>query len=353
METPLLDTSELDYELPESLIAQRPPDRRDDSRLLVIDRVGGTLRDSVFRSLPSLLAEGDLVILNNTRVLPARIEMKRATGGRIDGLFLAESGDHQWEVLLTGTARLREGERISLQPPDVGATLELIRHEGGGRWVARLLADTDGMSVLEAVGRAPLPPYVHRARGEDVYADSDRRRYQTVYAERPGAVAAPTAGLHFTEAVFAALRDRGIERAFVTLHVGLGTFAPVKTERLDDHPMHAEWYELSEATAAKIADCRASGGRVVAVGTTSVRVLESCATADGVRAGSGSTNIFIRPPYTCRAVDALLTNFHLPRSTLLALVMAFAGRELTRFAYRHAVENAYRFYSYGDAMLIV
>lgn len=353
MEKPLLDTSELDYDLPQPLIAQRPPHRRGDSRLLVVDRATGTLRDSMFRELPSLLAKGDTLILNNTRVLPARIEMKRATGGRIDGLFLDELGEHQWKVLLTGTARLREGERITLQPPEVGATLELIRHEGGGRWVVRLLADAGGMSVLEAVGRPPLPPYIHRTRNGDESTENDRRRYQTIYAERPGAVAAPTAGLHFTERIFAALDDRGIERAFVTLHVGLGTFAPVKTERLDDHTMHSEWYELSQATATNIADCRASGGRIVAVGTTSVRVLESCTASDGVRAASGWTDIFIRPPYAFRAVDALLTNFHLPRSTLMALVMAFTGRELTRAAYRHAVENEYRFYTYGDAMLIV
>lgn len=354
MDPDTLRTSDLDYRLPAELIAQRPLSGRDRSRLLVIDRAAGTLRDRGFRDLPLLLREGDLLVLNDTKVVPAKITARRAGGGKIDGLFLRELGEGRWEVLLSRTRRLRPGERLQLHPADCGDILELIGHEGAGRWTVRLVSNDATGEVLGRVGRTPLPPYIHRPDQDDGAEAIDRGRYQTIFADRPGAVAAPTAALHFTEGTLEALDSRGVQRVCVTLHIGPGTFAPVTVQSLDDHAMHEEWFDMPHDAASRIEACRAAGsGRVVAVGTTSVRVLETCASEGGIRAGSGWTNLFIRPPYTFRAVDALLTNFHLPRSTLLALVMTFAGRGLVREAYAHAIENGYRFYSYGDAMLIL
>ena len=347
-------TADLDYKLPPELIAQHPIAVRDRSRLLIVDRAAGGMEDAVFDALPSFLEPSDLLILNNTKVLPAKFVARRPTGGRIEGLFLRDHGDGQWEVLLKGTSRLKSAERLALQPADAGDAIDLLAHEGGGRWTVRLVSKDPTEQVLERVGRAPLPPYIRRNGEPDRVDRTDRGRYQTVYAAKPGAVAAPTAGLHFTEATFDSLRRRGVEWAYLTLHVGFGTFAPLHVESLDDHQMHAEWYELDETTADRIAGCRKRRGRLVAVGTTSARVLETCADKAGrVKPSLGSTDLFIRPPYAFQAVDALLTNFHLPRSTLLALVMSFAGPDLIRSAYAHAVEQRYRFYSYGDAMLIL
>ena len=348
---------DLDYDLPEWLIAQSPTRQRDASRLLIVDRRRGTLRDSTTRALPGELRSGDVMVMNDTRVVPAKIEARRATGGLIAGLFLRERGEGTWELLLKGTARLRPGERLALQgavggPAVHGDALDLLSHEGEGRWAARLVSSESTETVLGRVGRTPLPPYIRRAN--DLTLDSeDRERYQTVFARRPGAVAAPTAGLHLTDEMLRVLGEAGVEQAYVTLHVGLGTFAPIAADSLEQHHMHAEWYELPESTADRCRRCAGRGGRVVAVGTTTVRVLESCARGGEVRSGQGWTDIFIYPPHAVGAVDVLMTNFHLPRSTLLALVMAFAGVELTRRAYAHAVAEKYRFYSYGDAMLIV
>ncbi len=343
-------TRDLDYRLPPELIAQQPLPVRDASRLLVVDRATGSVRDAAFLDLPGLLSAADLLVLNDTKVLPAKLVARRATGGKIEGLFVREPGDKRWEVMLRGTSRLRPGECLRLEPVEHGDALELLERQGGGRWTARLVSEADTAAVLARVGTTPLPPYIRRAHGDD---SLDRQRYQTIFAARPGAVAAPTAALHFTDRIFERLEQRGIERSLVTLHVGPGTFTPITSDSLDEHRMDSEWYDLPLVTADRIAECRRSGGSVVAAGTTAVRVLETCAADGAVTARSGTADIFIKPPYTFRVVDRLLTNFHLPRSTLLALVMAFAGTELTRTAYAHAIEQRYRFYSYGDAMLIL
>jgi S-adenosylmethionine:tRNA ribosyltransferase-isomerase len=337
-----------DYDLPEHLIAQEPCPERDRSRLMVVRRAEGSIEHHVFADLPELLAPGDLLILNDTRVIPARLIGHRArTGGKWEGLFLRETSDGLWELMCQTRGRLTEGESIIVEPG--GLELTLVNQTPERRWLARPRAAGSAFDLLRRHGRVPLPPYVRKGRA----APADQERYQTVYARQPGAVAAPTAGLHFTPRVFERLDQRGIGRAFVTLHVGEGTFAPIKADDVTAHQMHREWGELPGATAEAVAVCRASGGRVVAVGTTSVRVLETAAATGPVRPWCGETELFIYPPYQFRAVDALVTNFHLPRTSLLCLVSAFAGVELIRRAYSTAVAESYRFYSYGDAMLIV
>jgi S-adenosylmethionine:tRNA ribosyltransferase-isomerase len=347
-----MSTDFFDYQLPPHLIAQEPCAERDQARLLVVRRSNGSLAHHIFRDLPELLSRGDLLVLNNTRVVPARLLGRRArTGGQWEGLFLRQLPDGLWELLCQTRGRLTEGETILVEPGALPLVLE--RKTVEGHWLARPQGTGTALELLERHGQVPLPPYIRKGRAEA----ADRSRYQTVYAEKPGAVAAPTAGLHFTPRVFEHLAQRGVSVAHVTLHVGLGTFQPVQVADYRQHPMHAEWGELPATTAAAITACRQRGGRVVAVGTTSVRVLETTARASGfipeVHPWSGNTNLYIYPPYEFRLVDALVTNFHLPRSTLLLLVGAFAGIELTRRAYMTAIEQGYRFYSYGDAMLIL
>jgi S-adenosylmethionine:tRNA ribosyltransferase-isomerase len=338
----------LDYDLPPRLIAQEPCPRRDESRLLVVRRADGGLAHHGFRDLPGLLSPGDLLVLNDTRVVPARLLGRRArTGGRWEGLFLRQVPGGAWELLSKSGGRLVPGEEVEIEPSPL--RLRLLEKTPEGRWLAEPSEPGPAFELLGRHGAVPLPPYIRKGRA----AAADADRYQTVYARRAGAVAAPTAGLHFTPAVFEALRRRGIDRAFLTLHVGPGTFQPIQAEDVTRHRMHAEWGELPAATAEALAACRARGGRVVAVGTTSVRLLETAAAAGPPQPWSGETDLFIYPPYRFRAVDALVTNFHLPRSTLLLLVAAFAGVDLLRRAYRTAIEEGYRFYSYGDAMLIV
>jgi len=350
------DLSQLDYDLPDELVAQSPSPLRDQARMLVLDRAGGGLLDLSIANLADRLQPGDLLVLNDTKVVAAKFSAVRKTGGTVTGLFILEDKPGTWRVMLTGSRRLREGETLTI----IGRSgeripLQLLEDLGEGQWFAGVEAPGEAFDILERVGEAPLPPYIRRGADRCMSHDEDRKRYQTTFAQVPGAVAAPTAGLHFTEAVLERIRSRGVEIAFVTLHVGIGTFKPIKTARLRDHVMHTEHFKLSQQTANAVADCRCRGGRVVAVGSTSMRVLESTARADQsgmVSPTSGSTDIFIYPPHHFRVVDALLTNFHLPGSTLLALVMAFAGIDETRRAYDHAVENRYRFYSYGDAMFI-
>ena len=335
----------LDYPLPEHLIAQEPATPRDGSRLLVLHRPC-ELTHHIFRELPELLAPGDLLILNDTRVLPARLLGRReATGGKWEGLFLGTNPDGTWEMLCQTRGRLQEGEIVVIEPGPLRLTL--ARQESG-HWFARPDRSEDVAAILERHGRMPLPPYIRKGQARD----EDRERYQTVYARESGAVAAPTAGLHFTPEVFAHLEERGIGKAFVTLHVGPGTFQPIKGD-VESHRMHREWGRLPPDTARAIRECKGHRGRVIAVGTTSVRVLESACSSGEVGAWSGETELFIRPPYRFRCVDGLVTNFHLPRSTLLLLVAAFAGVEAIREAYRLAIASAYRFFSYGDAMLIL
>jgi S-adenosylmethionine:tRNA ribosyltransferase-isomerase len=342
--------SELDYELPSELIAQAPLADRDASRLLVLHRQTGAIEHGEFRDLRRHLPARALLVLNDTKVIPAKFIAQRPTGGRVEGLFLREENAGAWEVLLRGS-RLRPGLVLTLGDGAFRLTLEQRRERGA--WLATIEPAEPAERILATVGRTPLPPYIRRdddaGRRED-----DVRRYQTVYASQPGAVAAPTAGLHFTDSVFASLAERGIGCVRLTLHVGQGTFAPIEAESLDEHRMHAEWYELSPDAAERINAARAGGRTIVAVGTTAGRVLESCADQAGrVHAASGWTDIFLCPPYRFRAVDAMITNFHLPGSTLLAYVFAFGGVEAVRRAYAEAIARRYRFYSYGDAMLVV
>ena len=345
------------YELPGSLIAQTPAPQRHSSRLLHLVRSIGRLTDRVFRDFPALLRPGDLLVLNDTRVLPARLLARRATGGRIEGLFLHEESDGRWIVLLKGADRCRPGQRLRL---DETTGLVLLRRVEAGQWEVRPDPPGEAEAILGRVGLTPLPPYIRRPAGQEASAAdaADRRRYQTVFARAVGAVAAPTAGLHFSEEILAELEAAGVGRAFLTLHVGPGTFLPVKSETLAAHRMHREWYELPAAAVERIGQARRAGGRVVAVGTTVVRVLETAARSGPLRAQTGWTDLFLYPPADFAIVDALVTNFHLPASTLLMLVAAFCspgrseGREQILAAYRHAVARGYRFYSYGDAMFI-
>lgn len=339
--------SDFDYELPEELIAQHPVSPRDASRLLVVRR-DGEPEDARFSDLDRYLEPGDLLVLNDTRVLPARLLGTKESGGRCEVLLvepLDGDGGARWRALGHASKGLRPGTRLGFG----GLRAEVEAAEGEGFVVVRF--DRAGAALAAAIereGRIPLPPYIRREP-----TDADRERYQTVLARDPGSVAAPTAGLHFTEALLERLARRGVERTTVTLHVGPGTFLPVRGEDLSAHRMHEERYDVPPAAAAAFARCRAAGKRVVAVGTTAVRTLES-AWADGaLRTGAGRTSLFIRPPYRFRAVDALVTNLHLPRSTLLMLVCAFAGRGRILGAYREAVRRRYRFFSYGDAMVVL
>ncbi len=349
------DADLYDYDLPEELIAQHALERRADARLLVVRRAAGAIDHRHIRDLPDLLRPGDLVVVNDTRVVPARLVGRRAaTGGRWEGLFLQEEpGGGGWRILAQTRGRPEIGERIVLIDREgrESESLELVGRGAGGTWIVRPESGGSAERILDRVGRVPLPGYIRG--GEE--GQGDLAHYQTVFAREPGSAAAPTAGLHFTEELLAALADRGIGRAQVTLHVGIDTFRPISTERLDDHPMHTEWCDCPEATVAAIRETKARGGRVVAIGTTAVRTLETAASrspAGGLAAWSGSTDLFIKPGYSFRVVDCMLTNFHMPRTTLMVLVSTFASRDLIRRAYEEAIRERYRFLSYGDAMLI-
>ncbi|MCU0303701.1 MAG: tRNA preQ1(34) S-adenosylmethionine ribosyltransferase-isomerase QueA [Thermoanaerobaculales bacterium] len=340
-------TDDFDYALPADRIAQQPAPRGS-SRLLVLDRADGRIEHRRVSDLPDLLRPRDLLLLNDTRVIPARLHACRPTGRRFELLLLRELGGGAWETLVRPGSRTRPGERLELADGGVAVPLE---RRGDGRW-AVAFDPALGLDRLEEIGEVPLPPYIARPDGA---TPADRETYQTVYAATPGAVAAPTAGLHFSRELLEAVTVRGVEPAYLTLHVGLGTFRPVAAERVADHRMHSEWYRFSEHTAAAVNTALANDRRVVCVGTTAVRALEGALAAGrGVVApGDAWTDIFITPGFTFSGAGALLTNFHLPRSTLLMLVSAFAGRELVLEAYREAIVSGYRFYSYGDAMLIV
>lgn len=344
-----MDTAFLNYDLPAELIAQRPCPVRDQARLLVARRPCSALEHRVFHDLPDLLSPGDLLILNDTRVLPARLFGRQTrTGDPWEGLFLRQRSDGLWQLIACRAHHAAtEGESILVEPGDL--KLKLVTRTAEGHWLARPDHLGAAPDLLGLHGRLPLPRFIRNGNADHI----DQERYQTVYARRAGAVAAPTAGLHFTRRLFKALQRRGIGRAFVTLHVGLGTFQSIQAMDFHQHHMHREWGELPEATVRAIQACKARGGRVVAVGTTSMRVLETVAAQGPLRRWSGETDLFVYPPYQFRAVDALLTNFHLRRTTLRLLVAAFAGTELSHRAYQAAVEHRYRFYSYGGAMLIL
>jgi len=349
--------SDFDYELPEELIAQHPLEQRDASRLLVVTRSGASWRDGLFAEFPLELKAGDTVVVNNTRVFPARLVGRREpSGGRVELLLVRrreDLGGEAWEVLARPARRLDDGARVMFGDGRLTAET-LSATDDGARRVVRFDSEGDFRKLLEEFGRMPLPPYIRRESDDLASAEEDRERYQTIYAAASGAIAAPTAGLHFTPHIFEDLRARGVRVAEITLHVGYGTFAPVRVDELSGHRVAAERFEISEAAAEEINATRARGGRTVAVGTTTVRALESAADDGGrITAGHGETGLTILPGYEFRATDALLTNFHLPRSSLLVLVSAFAERELVLAAYRHAVAARYRFYSYGDCMLVV
>jgi S-adenosylmethionine:tRNA ribosyltransferase-isomerase len=334
---------DLDYTLPPELIAQEPAPERTAARLLVVTRHPEALAHETIAALPTLLHAGDLLVLNDARVVPARVHGRRPSGGRLDLLLLDACGDGEWDALVRGSPRV--DERVYL-PESTGTWTAAL---GDGRWRLRLEVSIPVSAWLERVGEVPLPPYIRRPGGPTAV---DRERYQTTFARVPGAVAAPTAGLHFTPDLLAAAEAAGIGHVTLTLHVGPGTFLPVRGGDLETHRMAPERYDLPAATVARIAETRAAGGRVVAVGTTTVRTLESAAAEGALQAGAGEATLFIRPGHRFRVVDALLTNFHLPGTPLLALVAAFAGRSVMASAYAEAVRQRYRFYSYGDAMLI-
>jgi S-adenosylmethionine:tRNA ribosyltransferase-isomerase len=343
--------SDFDYELPEELIAQHPLERRDASRMLVLEREKQTWHDSRFTQLPEYLRAGDTLVVNNTRVFPARLHgVREPTGGHVELFLIREHATDVWEVLARPARRLRPGTRVSFG--DARLHAEIVEALDEGRRIVRFSAGQPLSSLLEEIGATPLPPYIKRG-GHELPVE-DRERYQTVYAQKRGAVAAPTAGLHFTQKVMDELRARGVQIAEITLHVGYGTFEPVRVEDLSEHRVAAEQFEITSEAAQAINETRASGGRIIAVGTTTTRALEAATDDKGrIKAGEGNAELTITPGYSFRTVDALITNFHLPRSSLLVLVSTFAGRELVRAAYQHSVQARYRFYSYGDCMLII
>lgn len=347
-----MKTADFDYTLPPDLIAQQPLPDRDAARMLVLDRAGGTIRHQQFTAFPQHLQPGEVLVLNDTKVIPARLIGHKQTGGEVELLLVEELSTFRWLALARPAKRLREGMEIVFagnpQSEPLRALVE-AKHDGG-EVAVRFIGVDDLFAALQRVGHVPLPPYIRH--GED--APADRERYQTIFARQPGAVAAPTAGLHFTSRTFEALAQRGVLVHRLALHVGPGTFKPIASEDIEQHTMHIERFDIPSDTAAAVNAAKRDGRRVVCVGTTTVRALEAVADTEGqVRVGAGETDIFIYPPYRFRVADALLTNFHLPRSTLLMLVSALAGREPVLRAYAEAVQQRYRFYSYGDCMLIV
>ncbi|MGO4925722.1 tRNA preQ1(34) S-adenosylmethionine ribosyltransferase-isomerase QueA [Streptococcus alactolyticus] len=341
-----MNIKDFDFDLPEELIAQTPLEKRDSSKLLVIDRKTHDLVDTHFDHILDELNPGDALVMNNTRVLPARLYGEKPdTHGHVELLLLKNTQGDQWEVLAKPAKRLRVGAKVSFGDGRLTATVkEELDH--GGRIVE---FDYDGifLEVLESLGEMPLPPYIHEKL-------DDPERYQTVYAKENGSAAAPTAGLHFTQDLLEKIEAKGVKLVYLTLHVGLGTFRPVSVDNIDEHEMHSEFYTLSEEAAQTLRDVKAAGGRVVAVGTTSIRTLETIGSKFNgeIKADSGWTNIFIKPGYDFKVVDAFSTNFHLPKSTLVMLVSAFAGREFVLEAYQHAIDQHYRFFSFGDAMFV-
>ena len=341
-----MNTADFDFHLPEELIAQTPLEKRDASKLLIVNRKTGEFQDRHFHSIIDMLEAGDALVMNDTRVLPARLYgQKEETGGHVELLLLKNTSGDEWEVLAKPAKRLKVGTRVSFGDGRLSALVtEELSH--GGR-IVRFDYQGIFLEVLESLGEMPLPPYIHEKL-------DDRERYQTVYAKESGSAAAPTAGLHFTKELLEEIQAKGIHLVYLTLHVGLGTFRPVSVDNLDEHEMHSEFYQLSEEAAATLRSVKENGGRVIAIGTTSIRTLETIGSKFNgqIQADSGWTNIFIKPGYQWKVVDAFSTNFHLPKSTLVMLVSAFAGRELVLDAYQHAINEQYRFFSFGDAMFI-
>ncbi|MBI2438966.1 MAG: tRNA preQ1(34) S-adenosylmethionine ribosyltransferase-isomerase QueA [Lentisphaerae bacterium] len=346
-----MKTADFFYHLPPEFIAQQPAPHRAQARLMVVRRAAGACEHHQVTELPALLSPGDLLVVNDTRVIPARLYGRKVgTGGQVEILLVEETAPDIWEALLRAS-HPKPGDCLELAGGQIRAEILAV---GEGRVTLRLKHERPLPEILATDGVVPLPPYIKRVRADTQAQAADRERYQTVYARNPGAVAAPTAGLHFTEALLATLKRQGVRHTAITLHVGPGTFQPVRTAEIEQHRMEAERYTVPEATARLIRETRAKGGRIVAVGSTVVRALETVAAEPGaVAAACGRSNLFIYPPYAFHAVDALLTNFHLPCSTLLMMVSAFAGYDLIRRAYQEAIQERYRFYSYGDCMLIL
>ena len=337
-----------DYDLPEKLIAQQAVEPRDSARMLVLHRESGTISHAQVRDLPVFLSPGDRLVLNDTKVIPARLLGRRSTtGGKWEALFVRETATGEWELLAQTRGYPQIGEGFDVEPGPFRLTL--VGRTADHHWLMRPEPPGAAADLLPRHGRIPLPPYIRKGRA----VAEDEQRYQTIYAQHPGSIAAPTAGLHFTPELFDRLHDHGIDTSWVTLHVGLGTFEPVKTADPRSHSIHREWCEVPEATVTAIQTTKAAGKRIIAVGTTTTRTLETAARPEGLRSFRGESDLYIHPPFEFRVLDGLLTNFHLPRTTLLLLVQAFAGSEAIQRAYAEAIRHEYRFYSYGDAMLII
>lgn len=341
-----MQLSDFHFDLPPELIAHHPPQRRSASRLLCVNRVTGALQHRHFFQLPDLLNANDLLVFNNTRVIPARLFGHKPTGGKVEVLLERVMTNNAVLAQVKGSKSLKQDSELLLDG-DRDPVVVRVNGKEGEFVILQFAPELDLMALLQRIGHMPLPPYIKRA--DEV---EDRERYQTVYAEKAGAVAAPTAGLHFDQALLDAIKAKGVRMATVTLHVGAGTFQPVRVDNITEHRMHAEYLEVDEVVAAAVRDCRTRGGRVIAVGTTTVRCLETASQSGEIKPFSGDTRIFIYPGYQFRSVDALITNFHLPESTLLMLVSAFSSREKILAAYQAAIADKYRFFSYGDAMLI-
>ena len=340
-------TEEFDYHLPPSFIAQYPSPQRGETSLMVLHRRNGMIEHRSFREITQYLNPGDLLVMNNTRVIPARLIGNKETGGRVEILLIPSCNGTKgtWEALIKGSKRVKQGTRIQIEQ---GFELE-VKEIKDGKGTIRFQSQGETVDTLKKIGHIPLPPYIKR---EDEPLDRDR--YQTVFAERDGSIASPTAGLHFTHSMLQLLSENKVRTVTITLHIGIGTFIPVKVRDIEDHHMEAEWAEISEETAKKIEETKVRGGKVIALGTTTTRALESFHNGKGgVRPGKGMTSLFIYPPYRFHVMDGLITNFHLPKSTLIMLVSAFAGKDLLMKAYHEAIDRKYRFYSYGDAMLIL
>ncbi|MFC1780673.1 tRNA preQ1(34) S-adenosylmethionine ribosyltransferase-isomerase QueA [Planctomycetota bacterium] len=349
-----MKTEKLQFNLPAELIAQQPLAVRSDSRLLILSRSDGSIQDGIFEKIGDFLSPGDCLVLNDTKVIPARFFGKRNTGAKLEGLFLSSDTELTWIVQLKGLRKIKTAEKIILKDKHKKdfCLAELIEKNEDGLCKLKLIIQSDTETILENIGFPPLPPYIKRDDNYQI-AKIDKNRYQTIYADKTGAIAAPTAGLHFTVELIEKLKKTGISFANVTLHVGAGTYKPVTSEILEDHEIHSEYFSIDEKNAGIINDAKNKGGRIIPVGTTSTRVLESIASNSRVQAANGSTKLFITPGYQFKITDAIITNFHLPKSTLLALVAAFAGLDNILTAYKHAVQQRYRFYSYGDAMLLI
>ncbi|MBM4054318.1 MAG: tRNA preQ1(34) S-adenosylmethionine ribosyltransferase-isomerase QueA [Planctomycetes bacterium] len=343
--------SDYDFDLPKELIAQKPTEKRDNARLMVLHRNSGKIEHRRFYEIADYLRPEDLLVLNNTKVIPSRISGKKTHGAYVDLLFIEELEGNCWKALVKSNAALKKGERIYLDNADISAHL-LGKHEDNS-WILQMENGADMKEIMNRVGKMPLPPYIKRPKKNNDFSALDAERYQTVFAQKEGAIAAPTAGLHFSKNVLEKIKNLGADIAFVTLHVGLGTFLPIKTEEIHNHCMLKEYYEYPKELIQKIMHTKKRQGRVIATGSTSCRVLETIALNSAAHQLSGYTGLFIHPPYQFKYVDILITNFHLPKTTLLLLVSAFAGREHILNAYEVAKNEGYRFYSYGDCMIII